>query len=1815
MSNLASNRMSTPEASQTTLRPPSSRAVGSNAHLRASADVAALTGTSATSRIRPSSDFYGQTQPSQSQSGDFDPQEKLAQEWIADIDQYETTLEEMAAATLDQDFKDELSAIEQWFRVLSEAERTAALYALLQQTTQVQIRFFIQVLRQMGKNHPMSGVLSPSNFDRDPMSNRLSDAMNRLSVDSTRNSMARNSVLSTRRQSGLDPSTINAMFPDAAAAIATEKAKFTQQTGNPPVSNRNSTVDPRNSLVAPTITTSGETAAASAAAGGAANGQVPPSPWGAAPSIPPPSPGQPPMGQFVQPPPSASLRSPRPAVTSGGQIQSTTISADKQPDLPMLSPYTGGGNWASMVNTPMVANFNTPQQSGNQADMVANATAMKLAALSTVNNRFALDDVRKYRRARSNDSPGAQNPLSPGAPMLNLPGNTLVMVNEHGQVVRGDNLIGLQAQSPLGFGAHRSRPSSPGIAMQGSFGGMPFTSPQNNGFLSAYDGSPLLTGGMALGLSQFGLGGHHEGYLSDHSDMVRGRSPRGRRGSSKPPEDPTDPTLLQDIPSWLRSLRLHKYTDNLKDMKWTDLIELDDAQLEERGVNALGARRKMLKVFEQVKEAKADGKISSEDAALTETAATMDDNDMEMDDSTYMEAGDSTMHDDEGEEVGDDVSDADSDYLELQADIARLDASRQAFLSEHLGHSYRPSDEEKGGVGGVAVRRRRGPRKAAEPTGEVKLRLQQAHQLFMDHRYEEALDALHEIIRVNAETHSAWTLLASINEDLGRRDEAIMAMVFAAHLEPKRVAGWLSTADYALAEAGGEEDEEEDEEEEEGLGEEDDEREGGRGGGGRKKRRLQNLQIARLCYSGAIRADKDNIAARLGKANVCLEFGQATNAATEYVRVLKRRPYALQVIRNLAEASYDSVRGEETIRAAVAAYRRAIGNLQRRSRAAAAAAAAAEAEEGRAEGRVGGGGGGQYQWQLVEVPELQGEDGEVFSWMDVTIYVELFAAMGRYDEAITALKGLARWMLGRGAADEAAFWERQQHQQQLDDDCEWDREDEPRRVRLSGFQRGRYPGSTYGEGLPTDLRTKLAVYRLKLGHEEEAIEHLLWLDPQDAGTTETMRATPHLLKDLGMELHAARRSDLALQYLDLYRMLNRPAMTSGAVEYNQYGDVIEGSGGGTGGDDGFDEDAEALVVQGKCNLELHDQAAAEECFLAAIEADVENVDARFELAKMYEKVHEKEQAFILVNEALSLEAQRGGPEKSGSNININGNGNTNVQASAHLHTNTSKPGGRPRGHAASLETAAYRVFLDGDGKVVRRRRKYRRGDGNKRRRRGGDGDGDDAAGGSGGGGVDADGNPIAHRRVVRGHARRFFASPAAQAEFEAETTARLRARYQLCREVKARADGGDAAATARWMEAAQELIDDFRSFREFYTWDKYVQFLGYNNFLQDREGEGGGGGGGIMPAGTDTGSDLTALAERLKQNLTPTDAIDKTPAARRDFRGIPFDDWLALFLEYALGLAHNGRAAEAYAVCQAAHDSTVYRQHDSAFLIHLTWASCAVRAGDEQTCVAVARYFMRDRPFTTDCYRLFAAMCRLCRSSTPSASSASSSTSSSASSLAWFSASPAQKYILRQIRQRDETLARQAREAGLDPTGADAAAGLDVCLLVTYGHILFASASYHFALNYYQRALAVDPGSPAISLCIGLSYVHWALKRQAENRQYLLMQGLGFIFRYVGRRTCSEAGSNPRSAIHARREACYNVARTYHLLGLHALAAEYYGKVLAETGDDEAVTGKDGELELRPDLRTEAAYNLRTYYLLAGNQKAAMAIARTYLVM
>jgi len=88
------------------------------------------------------------------------PEAEAIDRLFEDLSYYEKTLEEMAQAKLDDNFREELKAIEQWFSVLSNCERTTALYSLLQQATPVQIRFFITVLQQMAQKE------TPGNVDR-----------------------------------------------------------------------------------------------------------------------------------------------------------------------------------------------------------------------------------------------------------------------------------------------------------------------------------------------------------------------------------------------------------------------------------------------------------------------------------------------------------------------------------------------------------------------------------------------------------------------------------------------------------------------------------------------------------------------------------------------------------------------------------------------------------------------------------------------------------------------------------------------------------------------------------------------------------------------------------------------------------------------------------------------------------------------------------------------------------------------------------------------------------------------------------------------------------------------------------------------------------------------------------------------------------------------------------------------------------------------------------------------------------------------------------------------------------------------------------------------------------------------------------------------------------------------------------------------------------------------------------------------------------------------------------------------------------------
>lgn len=134
-----------------------------------------------------------------------------------------------------------------------------------------------------------------------------------------------------------------------------------------------------------------------------------------------------------------------------------------------------------------------------------------------------------------------------------------------------------------------------------------------------------------------------------------------------------------------------------------------------------------------------------------------------------------------------------------------------------------------------------------------------------------------------------------------------------------------------------------------------------------------------------------------------------------------------------------------------------------------------------------------------------------------------------------------------------------------------------------------------------------------------------------------------------------------------------------------------------------------------------------------------------------------------------------------------------------------------------------------------------------------------------------------------------------------------------------------------------------------------------------------------------------------------------------------------------------------------------------------------------------------------------------------------------------------------------------------------------------------------------------------VNVSIGLAYLHYSLKRQAENRQYLIIQAMTFLRKYYDHRL--RESSSPVQ----RQEAHYNLGRSYHQLGLTHLALKYYKLVLQEMaanggGSSEENGDLDGRRKME-NLAQEAAFNIQNCCLIGGDMMAARAMAGRHLTL
>ncbi|KAL5612537.1 uncharacterized protein BROUX77_002693 [Berkeleyomyces rouxiae] len=808
-------------------------------------------------------------------------------------------------------------------------------------------------------------------------------------------------------------------------------------------------------------------------------------------------------------------------------------------------------------------------------------------------------------------------------------------------------------------------------------------------------------------------------------------------------------------------------------------------------------------------------------------------------------------HGDYQDEEGE-ISDADSDMMELENDIEKYNKSVHDFLAAHRGETASTVAKPQKPKGPL-----RGPRKAAEPRGDIKARLSKANQAFLSGNYTAARNYIFEVIRINAETHQAWTTLASIFREEGLPDKALMSMVYGAHLRPKDVASWLKVAQFALS----------------------------------MTTDVENaLTTARLCYSAALRADSKNIPARMGRAAVCLEQNQVSLAIADYRMVLNQTPLDIDVIRKLADACLDSPNIQTSAPFAIKAYQ-----------------------------------------EFVEFEKSQIDaQNRKFSWNDIIFYTELLSASNQFHEAVVEVKRLARWLL---SMPEDSFWSTW-----TEDDREFDLEN-TRRLQVSSDPLDKVQ---YDEDqLPIQLRVRLGTNRLKLGDIEEGLMHLECLHPDTPGAHLKAQEFPYLIQVAAEQVFETDLLDRATPYFELLREIVGP------------------------------EDAYVLFHLGQCYMGMGNTEAAEECFLATIEVDEGNIEARIELAKMYESAKEGEEALILVTEALALQhAQRG--DEAGNADGETGNGS------------------QPR--ARSKNTRNPRRRRRAPGMMPARFRPRRLGDPSQRRK--------------------------AEQERIKG----------------------LLDKYSEAQALRSKIYQGEGDMVPTWIIVVKELIDDFRSSKKFYTWDKYLKLLGRTSETDESQKEG-------------SKSALDEMAERLTKAVLPQPSeIPEPVSATTDdnYLGIPFEDWLDLFLDYAVCLCREGHYDETAIVCDAARDSTVFRtSNDFMIRIYLTWGACAAFAGDEEACVSISRNLIRDNPTSADTYRMFAIMSRICQST-----------------ASWYNSGPAQKFLLRQIKAMDGPLL--ASDTSTD-NPQNLSESPDVNILMLYGHILFMSTSYTYALRKFHK--------------------------------------------------------------------------------------------------------------------------------------------------
>lgn len=411
-------------------------------------------------------------------------------------------------------------------------------------------------------------------------------------------------------------------------------------------------------------------------------------------------------------------------------------------------------------------------------------------------------------------------------------------------------------------------------------------------------------------------------------------------------------------------------------------------------------------------------------------------------------------------------------------------------------------------------------------------------------------------------------------------------------------------------------------------------------------------------------------------------------------------------------------------------------------------------------------------------------------------------------------------------------------------------------------------------------------------------------------------------------------------------------------------------------------------------------------------------------------------------------------------------------------------------------------------------------------------------------------------------------------EIENKARRRVLEKYGRMKRLEESLKKNDKVAITAWMQLAFQLVEMFMAVRSFFPKDKNRTFRGVLLYRR------------MKPLGID---EKLARIYNLHQGMTEEESNNRHAfSSTTEYRGLTYDTWFSIFVQYALLLAHfEGNLAYASQIIEAAQEASIFSQdkfRDSVLkCVRLMFG--IVSEESLTSVVTYIRHFLANNQFSRYIYVFF--MCCF---------------PSGLANWETFTNYNHQKYFLRQLKAYDSLLS-STKITGMATITAkidDYKFTKEPCeLLYIYANLLGGSRSYVSSTVYLSRAYKLYNQDPMICLVIGLSHVHRAMQRLSTNRHIQLLQGISYILEYKQHRLLE-------ATVYEEAEVEYNLGRLFHMLGLPTLAVRHYEKVLLLLEQME---------DLDYNLLIDAAYNLTLIYNVNGNSLEARAIMEKYLTI